>query len=262
MSTEDCVFCNVTLEPSSLELPESRTREHAYGRWYRDNVVHNRIKLFTADGQQPPVLHKKVHLSKFINDSVCKKCNNGWMSGLETKIDPIIDKLTSGTEIRALSDNEVETLARWTAKTAIVLGYILPISVTVPESARKSLLPTSEQAPQMRCFYAHFKNNLTLEAAYLQLRYGAGLPIVGDEAAPGTRFTLCIYNHFLTVDFPPMLRGLEYDLAGSCSAQIWPSFQPAGEKELTWPSPPTVSDILLSLCKTIHARYNVLALRA
>jgi len=26
----------------------------------------------------------------------------------------------------------------------------------------------------------------------------------------------------MTIDFPPMLAGLEYDLTESCSAQLWP----------------------------------------
>jgi hypothetical protein len=262
LSTQHCVFCSVALQPSHLQLSGSRTKEHVYARWYRDHVVHDRIKLFTVDGQEPPVLHQKEHLNNFINNSVCKECNNGWMSNLETSVDPIVDKLTSGTDIKALSTEEVETLARWTAKTAIVLGYILPVSIIVPEFIRRSLLPDSDKPPQMRFFYAYLKINLTLEAAYLQLRYGAETPIIGEESAPGTRFTLCVYNHCLTIDFPPMLAGLEYDLTESCSAQLWPKLQAAGTSELSSAAPMSLSDVLLAVCKRIHVRYNLAALRA
>ena len=57
---------------------------------------------------------------------VCKGCNNGWMSRLEEEVDSIFDKLTNGKDFNMLSLGEVETLARWTGKTAIVLGYLTP----------------------------------------------------------------------------------------------------------------------------------------
>lgn len=257
---ESCIFCGVTLRESRLDLPDSRTKEHVYGRWYRDYVVNDKIKMFTATGDEPPVFHAQKNLDKFLNNAVCKQCNNGWMSLIETAVDPVIDKLTSGIDVSFLSAREVETLARWAAKTAIVLGYLTPISVIVPESVRRTLLPSSTMPPQLRFFYAHFNADTTLEGAYLQLRYGAELPVVGESAAPGSRFTLCVYNHCLTVDFPPMLAGLRYDLSESSSAQLWPSFEPAGTT-LSIAGPVRISDALLAVCRKINVQFDLAALR-
>ncbi len=56
--------------------------------------------------------------------------------------------------------------------------------------------------------------------------------MIGGTGASGLRFTLCVYNHLLTADFPPMLAGLHYDLTNSVSAEVWPNRIPAGTAEL------------------------------
>ena len=96
MQLPNCIFCGVILTLSSLNQHDSRTREHVYGRWFRDYVVNDKIKMFTSDGQVATFL-KQTALNKFWNDSVCGKCNNGWMSVLEQAVDPIINKLTGRT---------------------------------------------------------------------------------------------------------------------------------------------------------------------
>jgi hypothetical protein len=203
----NCIFCGVVLRPSRLQGKDSRTKEHVYGRWLRDVVKQSNFRLFKAREGEQPVLCRELHLESFINGSVCKQCNEGWMSDLESRIYPIIDKLTLGTNIRTLSTGEFETMARWAAKTAIVLSGIMVEPMTVPESIRRSLVPDSGP-PQIRCFYAQFKTELTLETAFYQLRYPVETPSHREETAEGLRFTLCVYRHLVTVDFPPTIKGV------------------------------------------------------
>ena len=125
MELTNCIFCGVVLAHSSLNQRDSRTREHVYARWFRDYVVNDKIKMFTSDGKTP-TFQQQTELEKFWNRSVCANCNNGWMSRLEEEVDSIFDKLTNGKDFNMLSLGEVETLARWTGKTAIVLGYLTP----------------------------------------------------------------------------------------------------------------------------------------
>ena len=146
MEKTNCIFCGVALTRSSLKRPDSRTKEHVYARWFRDYVVNDKIKMFTSDGETP-TFHQQTELEKFWNRSVCGNCNNGWMSRLEEEVDPIFDKLTSGTDFNQLSLREVETLARWTGKTAIVLGYLTPFPAIVPEHVRRTFLPASPAPP-------------------------------------------------------------------------------------------------------------------
>jgi hypothetical protein len=252
----NCIFCGVALAHSSLNQPDSRTKEHVYARWFRDFVVNDKIKMFTSDGKTP-TFHRQINLAKFWNRSVCAKCNNGWMSRLEQEVDPIIDKLVGGTDFNQLSLSEVETLARWAGKTAIVLGYLTPFPAIVPEHARHTFLPTSDVLPHMRMFYSSIQADKTLEGGYLQLGYGAELPVVGSAGASGQRFTLCVYNHLFTVDFPPMLAGLRYDLTNSVSAEVWPARIPAGTAELNLADPVPMGDLLFRICSGIQAQYDI-----
>ena len=260
MELTSCIFCGAVLAHSSLNQSDSRTKEHVYARWFRDYVVNDKIKMFTSDGDTT-TFHRQTELEKLWNRSVCKHCNNGWMSSLEKEVDPIVDKLTSGTDFNILSLGEVETLARWTGKTAIVLGYLTPIPAIVPEYIRRTFLPTSPVPPQMHLFYQSIQMDRTLEGGYLQLGYGLEIPVIGSAGPSGLRFTLCVYNHMLTVDFPPMLNGLRYDLTNSVSAEVWPQRTPAGTTELNLTLPASIldfsRDLLFRICHGIQVQFDI-----
>jgi hypothetical protein len=51
MRPANCVFCGVLLSSPGSQQPDSRTKEHVYARWYRANVVNDKIKIFTSDGK-------------------------------------------------------------------------------------------------------------------------------------------------------------------------------------------------------------------
>lgn len=246
---------------SSQNQHDSRTKEHVYARWFRDYVVNDKIKMFTSDGITA-TFHEQKRLEKFWNRSVCAKCNNGWMSLLEEQVDPIITKLTTSTDLNLLSREEVEALARWTSKTAIVLGYLTPVPTVAPEFIRRSFLPDSVIPPHMRLFYSQIHADKTLEGGYLQLGYAAEIPVIGTAAPSGLRFTLCVYNHLLTVDFPPMLVGLRYDLTNSVSAEVWPNRIPAGTAELDLTPPVAIGDLLFRICSGIQAQVDLRELHA
>jgi putative transposase len=66
-----------------------------------------------------------------------------------------------------------------------------------------------------------------------------------------------IFNHCFTVDFPPILAGVQYDLRESCSAQIWPTFVHAGTSELSLPTPAPIGDVLHTICSRIHVAFDI-----
>ena len=109
----------------------------------------------------------------------------------------------------------------------------------------------------MRLFYSSIQADKTLEGGYLQLGYGAGVSVIGGAGVSGLRFTLCVYNHLLTADFPPMLIGLHYDLTDSVSAEVWPNRIPAGTAELNLTPPVPIGDLLFRVCNGIHARFDI-----
>src|SRR5436190_13838307 len=89
MGQDRCIFCDVYLDASQKNLPSSRTEEHVFARWYRDAVVNNKIKMFTATLGSSPTLHRQLPLERLVNTGVCGKCNNGWMSRLEVETAPL-----------------------------------------------------------------------------------------------------------------------------------------------------------------------------
>ncbi len=256
MGLERCIFCDVLLDPSQKNLPSSRTEEHVFAKRYRNAVVNNKIKMFTATLGSSPVLHRQPPLERLVNTAVCGKCNSGWMSRLETNIAPLVQRLMGGEDIRRLSNEEIELLARWTGKTAAVLSHVTPQLARVPRLASLSLHPDASVAPKMRFFYSQISADLTLEGGFLQLVYGSEVGLVGTAELPGTRITLCVYNHCLTVDFPPIIEGVFYDLSASCSAMLWPTRIPAGVAELNMPTPARISDVLFAICSRIVVKYD------
>lgn len=261
MESAQCIFCDVYLRPSQRNLPTSRTEEHVFAKWYRSAVVNNKIKMYTATMGSPPVLHRQPPLERLVNTAVCGECNSGWMSRLETNVAPIVQRLVDGEDIREFSNEEIELLARWAGKTAAVLSHVTPQLARVPRPASLSLHPNAGVTPKMRFFYSQITADLTLEGGFLQLVYGSELGLVGTAELSGTRMTLCVYNHCLTVDFPPIVEGVFYDLSESCSAMLWPTRMPAGVAELNVPTPALISDVLFAICSRIHVKYDLNAFR-
>ena len=250
MGPDRCIFCNVVLDASQKNLPSSRTEEHVFARWFRGAVVNDKMKMFTGTVRQGAVLHRHPPLERLVNKTVCRKCNNGWMATLEESVAPLFQRLIAGETADKFSNAEVEFLARWTGKTAAVLSYATPQRARVPRYASRTLRPGSTSPPKMAFFYSHIAADVTLEGGYLQLIYGTEIGLVGTDEVPGTRFTICVYNHCLTVDFPPIVEGATYDLRESCSAMLWPRREPAGAK-MQADSPMTISDVLFAICNGV-----------
>jgi hypothetical protein len=88
--------------------------------------VNNNIKMFTADMNGNVQFKRQPPLERLVNANVCRACNGRWMEQLETVVDPLIQRLIEKDDIKSFSPEEVEVVARWTGKTAIVLSRITP----------------------------------------------------------------------------------------------------------------------------------------
>jgi len=174
------------------------------------------------------------------------------MSQLEVNVVPIVQRLVAGEEVRAFSDADVELLARWAAKTAAVLSYVMPQLNRVPKDARMSVHPDRRSAPKFRFFHTRIAADMALEGGFLQLLYGSEVGLVGTNELPGTRITLSVYNQLFTVDFPPIVEGTSYDLRESCSALLWPCRVAAGIAEMNVHAP--IEHILFAICCSIRLR--------
>lgn len=257
MASKRCIFCDVQLDPSRKCLPSSETEEHIFARWFRDAVANKNIRMYSADGDAEPKLHRNPPLERLVNTRVCRSCNNGWMSKLEVAIAPLVSQLQSGSDISSFTEADVELLARWSAKTAAVLSHVTPQLKRVPKIASLSIHPDSSSPPKMRFFYCQLSGGLTLEGGYLQIVYGEEIGLIGTHEVPATRIILCIHNHCLIVDFPPTLEGVMYDLSASYSSMLWPTFIPAGIPRFAPEQPATIHQVLRTICGSIQVDYDL-----
>ena len=147
-------------------------------------------------------------------------------------------------------------LARWTAKTAITLSYTTPRHAPVPLQASHSLHPDYQGPVRFGFFYSKIKADRMLESGHLQLVYGTELGLVGTEEIAGTRLVLCLNNHLLIVDFPPVVPGFQFDLQESCSTQLWPTRKAAGVASLNFQEMTRVDQVLLAVCRAIRVQIN------
>jgi hypothetical protein len=223
--------------------------------------VNNKLKMFTADMKGDIEFKRPPPLERLVNANVCRACNGGWMEQLETAVDPLIQRLMDKDDIKNLSPEEIEILARWAGKTAVVLSHITTEKDPVPNTTARSIHPDSPVRPKLRFLYGSVKTDFTLEGGFLQLVYGSELGLINTDEVPGTRMTICVSNRMLTVDFPPILEGVFYDLSQSISAMFWPSYQAAGKRELAVTLPAPINEVLLAICNGIQVGFREEAFR-
>lgn len=261
MRDNQCLFCGVELDASQLNLPSSRTKEHVFAKWIRDATTNNRMSMYEGSAGSTAVLKRQLSLDQLTTLRVCRECNNGWMEELETRTDPLAQRLFAGEDIRDFTSPEIETLARWTAKTAAALSYTTPQQKHVPKSACRSLHPSSPGSPQFRFFYGSISGNINLEGGHFQLEYGNfQVPIVGEDQVTGTRILLCLNNQFFVADFPPFISGTSYDLSKSILAQLWPVRMSAGSRTPNISLPAPINEVLTVVAHSIEVGFDAGAL--
>lgn len=169
MPPQRCIFCDVPLEASHLDLPSSRTKEHVFAVWFRALTRSHTLKMFTAVPGSPPVLARKPPFKTLVNTAVCQHCNSGWMSDLELAVSPLFDRLLKGEDVAGLSEIEIAVLAKWAGKTVAVLSYVTAEPSRVPKQACMSLHPNFQGIPRMRVFYCTLQSSRRLDGGFLQL---------------------------------------------------------------------------------------------
>lgn len=101
------------------------TEEHVFGDWLWKLGFHGEGLREMVFEPGSPILQKGGPFSKKLKVA-CGRCNNGWMSALETAAKPILLRLFGAiaTAQVALHEREQGILARWAAKTVAVLSAL------------------------------------------------------------------------------------------------------------------------------------------
>ena len=116
-----CIFCEQTdSEPS---------KEDVIPKWIAREFPGRRKSSFVArtgafgDANWPTHEFDTVGHFGWVTTGPCKRCNNGWMSELETLVRPILRPLMHGQKC-TLSSADLTVLARWVFKTTLMWEYM------------------------------------------------------------------------------------------------------------------------------------------
>jgi hypothetical protein len=86
---------------------------------------------------------------------VCEPCNNGWMSGLETRTKPVLGPMIIGQE-QMLRTRDQRLLAFWAVKTALMVEHlVVPAARVIPESAYRALYEAGQPDPRQLVLLSH-----------------------------------------------------------------------------------------------------------
>jgi len=107
-----CIFCGQT----------ANSVEDAWPLWLTQRFIAPGA-MEAQPGIDAPLKTWRVNRPELRLKWVCTTCNNGWMSQLETRAEPVITRLLNCTTC-TLDVHDCKTLTLWAVKTAMVLEAI------------------------------------------------------------------------------------------------------------------------------------------
>jgi hypothetical protein len=144
-----CIFCG----------NRAGNREHLFPAWILKKV--EPIKLAGFIGHNKNLVIEKEWTVK----TICKTCNEGWMSKLETANEPLIGPPIDGKSI-LLDQLQRMFVAAWSAKTAMMMDSTTqsarPLFYT--EDERHALMTSTEVPPRTTVWLGRFLGTVNLGA--------------------------------------------------------------------------------------------------
>lgn len=131
-----CVFCGGS-------LGKNRAKEHIFPKWLQERYQIAGLQLDIVLHTEP---RKKRPLTfgSYLSGFVCKQCNTGWMSRLESRtfIQPVLIPLIDGTFAQGrLEWYQCDMLALWIYKTALMIQSVALGGVYVPKEHFTAINP-------------------------------------------------------------------------------------------------------------------------
>jgi hypothetical protein len=124
-ATRKCLFCGRVLPPKRAKAG-GKSDEHVVARWLLEHLGIGSTTIAPAhlNVKSGNIIHTRHHtLNNLVGGSVCRDCNNGWMSELESQAKPILTALIADpNRLSTLQKADRRILARWTFKTAAIFN--------------------------------------------------------------------------------------------------------------------------------------------
>jgi hypothetical protein len=121
----------------------NRAKEHVIPEWLLKvlGVQYEELIQAVATGSEDRIENERRHAFDSLQEGrICESCNSGWMSELENNAKPLLVPLMKGeVGLSSLSDSECLIVARWAAKTAIVLSNCSSLRMPGPSGSLRFL---------------------------------------------------------------------------------------------------------------------------
>ena len=166
-------------------------------------------------------IDRNLVMDSMLAGRVCKACNTRWMSGLETRSQPVIrDLLTnlSQGKIRALSGEDKFTLTQWSIKTPIACNSF---AGDIPISERHIQgFDCARGSSPGRCgvFAGHLPSRVF---GYIQKSHDSPF-VLGNHPPRDIRFGLLIDGLALLTVFADFDLGYTFEIVEGIHEPVWP----------------------------------------
>jgi hypothetical protein len=124
-AVRECAFCGG-------EIGENDPPEHVIPKWMGKFRPKGAVFLHTMRPEMRGDMELPAHLPEFraknfelTADSICARCNHGWMSDLETKSSPLLTPMIEGKAVGLDIERQV-LVSTWVAKTALTFDQAMP----------------------------------------------------------------------------------------------------------------------------------------
>jgi hypothetical protein len=179
-------------------LHGNASREHILPQWLHRHIEIAGIHLEHRAADENEVRLLRTHdLNNFVFRSLCKKCNNTWMSTLEADVKPILLQLIDESRTaESLTIEEALVLSRWAFKTAFMI-LAGQKQFSVPWAMFQDWVAQGTHDPDPAIIFA--LGNLHVAQGFSYITEGDELP---GEALLNLKITLAIRSLLLVVVLP------------------------------------------------------------
>lgn len=146
-----CIFCGNT----------NLTREHLFADWMAVRFSKEKV-MHEISSDRKSVKPWQGEIFSLQPKVACKNCNEGWLSKLENRVKPLIEKMAFEGKTTKLTTLDQESLSCWAQKTIIVHRYVAPGTemTTFPASLAQQIYRDKRPTPNTTVLIGYRSNNL------------------------------------------------------------------------------------------------------